>query len=127
MIRRPPRSTRTDTLFPYTTLFRSCGGKDWRSLGQPRRCRVRVRPGYRRAAILSSNADGYALPKFFRFDILHRNFLCLRNRWDRSAVRSFAWARSAYLARNRIGTEPFRRQYGPIGRATGRERGLHYG
>src|SRR3546814_17503006 len=27
MIRRPPRSTRTDTLFPYTTLFRS---SDWR-------------------------------------------------------------------------------------------------
>src|SRR3546814_7830581 len=25
MIRRPPRSTRTDTLFPYTTLFRSSG------------------------------------------------------------------------------------------------------
>src|SRR3546814_9238748 len=25
MIRRPPRSTRTDTLFPYTTLFRSIG------------------------------------------------------------------------------------------------------
>src|SRR3546814_1314576 len=28
MIRRPPRSTRTDTLFPYTTLFRS-----WLSAG----------------------------------------------------------------------------------------------
>src|SRR3546814_14709200 len=26
MIRRPPRSTRTDTLFPYTTLFRSRHG-----------------------------------------------------------------------------------------------------
>src|SRR3546814_13221998 len=26
MIRRPPRSTRTDTLFPYTTLFRSDDG-----------------------------------------------------------------------------------------------------
>src|SRR3546814_4677142 len=26
MIRRPPRSTRTDTLFPYTTLFRSILG-----------------------------------------------------------------------------------------------------
>src|SRR3546814_2990584 len=26
MIRRPPRSTRTDTLFPYTTLFRSHSG-----------------------------------------------------------------------------------------------------
>src|SRR3546814_608614 len=25
MMRRPPRSTRTDTLFPYTTLFRSIG------------------------------------------------------------------------------------------------------
>src|SRR3546814_12556140 len=30
MIRRPPRSTRTDTLFPYTTLFRSL------DVGQPR-------------------------------------------------------------------------------------------
>src|SRR3546814_13638894 len=28
MIRRPPRSTRTDTLFPYTTLFRSALDKD---------------------------------------------------------------------------------------------------
>src|SRR3546814_20696517 len=27
MIRRPPRSTRTDTLFPYTTLFRSRPGR----------------------------------------------------------------------------------------------------
>src|SRR3546814_12926827 len=27
MIRRPPRSTRTDTLFPYTTLFRSTSAK----------------------------------------------------------------------------------------------------
>src|SRR3546814_5516252 len=26
MLRRPPRSTRTDTLFPYTTLFRSTAG-----------------------------------------------------------------------------------------------------
>src|SRR3546814_19136467 len=36
MIRRPPRSTRTDTLFPYTTLFRS--------LGVDRRHRLIVRP-----------------------------------------------------------------------------------
>src|SRR3546814_15508132 len=28
IIRRPPRSTRTDTLFPYTTLFRSKGEAD---------------------------------------------------------------------------------------------------
>src|SRR3546814_2950003 len=31
MLRRPPRSTRTDTLFPYTTLFRSeLGRRGWR-------------------------------------------------------------------------------------------------
>src|SRR3546814_14762483 len=30
MIRRPPRSTRTDTLFPYTTLFRSESGNGLR-------------------------------------------------------------------------------------------------
>src|SRR3546814_4825714 len=33
MIRRPPRSTRTDTLFPYTTLFRSAPGRHLRGLG----------------------------------------------------------------------------------------------
>src|SRR3546814_17813849 len=34
MIRRPPRSTRTDTLFPYTTLFRSNRRFHWpRDLG----------------------------------------------------------------------------------------------
>src|SRR3546814_5478002 len=52
MIRRPPRSTRTDTLFPYTTLFRSprpvelCrtggAGGALRLAGPPRRHR---RPG----------------------------------------------------------------------------------
>src|SRR3546814_14014597 len=29
MIRRPPSSTRTDTLFPYTTLFRACLPLSW--------------------------------------------------------------------------------------------------
>src|SRR3546814_17631831 len=33
MIRRPPRSTRTDTLFPYTTLFRSRGDQPGRRHG----------------------------------------------------------------------------------------------
>src|SRR3546814_17569352 len=39
MIRRPPRVTRTDTLFPDTTLFRSRAG------GRPRSCRARGRTG----------------------------------------------------------------------------------
>src|SRR3546814_1603345 len=41
MIRRPPRSTRTYTLFPYTTLFRSTG-----------------RQSYRRAAGIAGNGFG---------------------------------------------------------------------
>src|SRR3546814_13130054 len=36
MIRRPPRSTRTDTLFPYTTLFRSKRDRIDRGLGPER-------------------------------------------------------------------------------------------
>src|SRR3546814_14365992 len=36
MVRRPPRSTRTDTLFPYTTLFRSRGRHARRAVAQPR-------------------------------------------------------------------------------------------
>src|SRR3546814_18457262 len=36
MIRRPPRSTRTDTLFPYTTLFRSTGTFDIQAGGKAR-------------------------------------------------------------------------------------------
>src|SRR3546814_14938951 len=35
MIRRPPRSTRTDTLFPYTTLFRSHGVLDGSAIFLP--------------------------------------------------------------------------------------------
>src|SRR3546814_18166693 len=43
MLRRPPRSTRTDTLFPYTTLFRS-GGARWSVVGNAQfysGCRMR--------------------------------------------------------------------------------------
>src|SRR3546814_3704469 len=47
MIRRPPRSTRTDTLFPYTTLFRSVGENGPRpvSLQQAARQRMQRRAG----------------------------------------------------------------------------------
>src|SRR3546814_3950855 len=38
MIRRPPRSTRTDTLFPYTTLFRSHRSKVRANAAHPDRC-----------------------------------------------------------------------------------------
>src|SRR3546814_11141732 len=44
MIRRPPRSTRTDTLFPYTTLFRS----RLRTWSDNRRGRRRLQAAFRR-------------------------------------------------------------------------------
>src|SRR3546814_5610617 len=40
MRRRPPRSTRTDTLFPYTTLFRSVPGEEIEVAGRASHRRV---------------------------------------------------------------------------------------
>src|SRR3546814_18228859 len=40
MIRRPPRSTRTDTLFPYTTLFRSLSSAHANLKGDCQSCHV---------------------------------------------------------------------------------------
>src|SRR3546814_17972890 len=78
MIRRPPRSTRTDTLFPYTTLFRSngairysaCRGTGQRGqLSKPqdrlgRRCRTHHYRGVSRSAALMSLTAGIALGDF---------------------------------------------------------------
>src|SRR3546814_6844593 len=76
MIRRPPRSTRTDTLFPYTTLFRSLGvagaaehaarlrGKreDVAGLGKVARLRVGAHRGaHGMRAVVGGNAGGDAL------------------------------------------------------------------
>src|SRR3546814_2011772 len=52
MIRRPPRSTRTDTLFPYTTLFRS-----------PVLCNA----GARKSRSASANREDQALSSFARY------------------------------------------------------------
>src|SRR3546814_6190302 len=53
MIRRPPRSTRTDTLFPYTTLFRSQADA---RLWPGRRARMRRRPALLPLQRLSDHA-----------------------------------------------------------------------
>src|SRR3546814_7139021 len=47
MIRRPPRSTRTDTLFPYTTLFRSTENLPDLAASHNRQSRVGCRLGVR--------------------------------------------------------------------------------
>src|SRR3546814_641716 len=67
MIRRPPRSTRTDTLFPYTTLFRSPGPRPLghRDRGSPRPEPVRgqglLAPAAPRRKI-SGRAVGWPVP-----------------------------------------------------------------
>src|SRR3546814_17388619 len=52
MIRRPPRSTRTDTLFPYTTLFRSVARSD-----------LVVLIGGRMSEIASNSYAHFAIPR----------------------------------------------------------------
>src|SRR3546814_1001682 len=60
MIRRPPRSTRTDTLFPYTTLFRSLEAQGRTlvklNIGNPGAFGFRA-PGHLQRAIADSIAD----------------------------------------------------------------------
>src|SRR3546814_6963507 len=53
MIRRPPRSTRTDTLFPYTTLFRS---------GSGRSRRYRWRTGWRQGSGNGQESMSFGVP-----------------------------------------------------------------
>src|SRR3546814_15460988 len=64
MIRRPPRSTRTDTLFPYTTLFRSSIAADpWSPNGYQNRGMYLRRPGdYGNAIAAFAEAERRAAP-----------------------------------------------------------------
>src|SRR3546814_14343075 len=66
MIRRPPRSTRTDTLFPYPTLFRSRGWQAARTQPELFSPRQIVNFGQRRAFALIRLGDGAAAEKAFR-------------------------------------------------------------
>src|SRR3546814_15479019 len=54
MVRPPPRSTRTDTLFPYTTLFRS-SPRRWPSWPRRRRPRAGPEMSQQKAASLTSS------------------------------------------------------------------------
>src|SRR3546814_5392772 len=64
MLRRPPRSTRTDTLFPYTTLFRSPGDRPGEAAFD-RRGRgvdivtVEAKPGFEAQGVAGAEADGF--------------------------------------------------------------------
>src|SRR3546814_20507209 len=84
MIRRPPRSTRTDTLFPYTTLFRSGVGEVQadRHMPQPRLTRA----GFaNRGLFVTQNLGAAGLMKADR--VLHRISSCDP---DRESARDMA-------------------------------------
>src|SRR3546814_10984841 len=75
MIRRPPRSTRTDTLFPYTTLFRSL---------RPADLQLGLQIGEHEAAVLEIEdrlAERLALARIF--DGVVEGALCRGLRADR--------------------------------------------
>src|SRR3546814_2320737 len=61
MIRRPPRATRTDTLFPYTTLFRSPPVAD-RGDRSPVRCARHAAPGDLPALLQRDESDARERP-----------------------------------------------------------------
>src|SRR3546814_8658358 len=73
MIRRPPRSTRTDTLFPYTTLFRSTQ----RVLGQPQLSQLRRLCAHRNIRIGARRIDRTRTKAALRDDVLGGGLVAL--------------------------------------------------
>src|SRR3546814_12831082 len=75
MIRRPPRSTRTDTLFPYTTLFRSisrirrCKGFCVRYGFDKRHCAFGNLPKCANDLWMSAMADEHDVPSGFHLPL----------------------------------------------------------
>src|SRR3546814_20188622 len=108
MIRRPPRSTRTDTLFPYTTLFRSRGGHDEQPQVRPQRALGVERQRKRGVALQTS---------FVRFVEQHGGNAG-KLRVGLNAVREYALGDHFYPRRGRGLAE--------IGRASCRERVCQY-
>src|SRR3546814_12975210 len=111
MIRRPPRSTRTDTLFPYTTLFRS--------LLAPQLRRSDRAAWRSRAMILAMNGRNDEATQIVRATLppqLAENILPYLLRMDR--LNPAQMAAAAHFGRFPSGEQ--------IGRESRRERGCQY-
>src|SRR3546814_17658938 len=111
MIRRPPRSTRTDTLFPYTTLFRST-----QACRLPRRAHFAT---LRRASRLPDPFSETPMPKFKTLDDLDVAGKTVLVRVDLNVPLSGGTVTDST---HREPTTPT----APIGQAAGRERGRWY-
>src|SRR3546814_6104990 len=83
MIRRPPRSTRTDTLFPYTTLFRSLHHRLQRHFDAPDAVGRQRLPGAR-----FEHAHQHAIGRFARIAATHHGLRLGRKPPSISAIAS---------------------------------------
>src|SRR3546814_13854417 len=116
MIRRTPRSTRTDTLFPYTTLFRS----NWEDFDLLRTV------GQQAASYIAEAQSQSALADAEKFEEFNRRFAFIMHDIKNLVSQLSPVARNA----ERHADKPeFRADMVatlPIGRATGRERVCQY-
>src|SRR3546814_13687617 len=126
MIRRPPRSTRTDTLFPYTTLFRSIlFGKAL--LDDPHhRARVELAAFEDDLPVLAERLR-YAVDRMFEQHVEHAARAHLDRRVPRGGEAFGAGALAQLLERRAAVADRFRRsegrRVGKGGVRTGRTRG----
>src|SRR3546814_9716361 len=97
MIRRPPRSTRTDTLFPYTTLFRSeCRRyrryrsgrpKEWPAGRQEPLCRIPTDQGHHLRCRTRSEEHTSELQSLMR--ISYAVFCLKKKKQKRNRIKEF--------------------------------------
>src|SRR3546814_2073452 len=85
MIRRPPRSTRTDTLFPYTTLFRSAPSPR-PAQSPPRPTKAAWRSAGRRAAFVRSEEHTSELQSLMRISYA---VFCLKKKKQKNTHKDF--------------------------------------
>src|SRR3546814_18518941 len=90
MIRRPPRSTRTDTLFPYTTLFRSSNAATLIVIGPARRL---VHAGYESNHLRRSDEHTSALQSLMRISYA---VFCLKKKTPFDGLHSGIYNGDAY-------------------------------
>src|SRR3546814_9987285 len=89
IIRRPPRSTRTDTLFPYTTLFRSWTQTDYASPISPGRLHFADAAGREIRCAAVQCADG--IVQIYWSEDQHSIVYLRREGWAKSKLAFYRW------------------------------------
>src|SRR3546814_19102551 len=104
MIRRPPRATRTDTLFPYTTLFRSNNWRHGRKVGEDALGNryYLARDGKRRWVLYKGSNDASRVPPEWHgwlhgtFDELPADALPAPRAWEREPTANLTGSLGAH-------------------------------